>query len=190
MGFMSVLSQAQAFVKDRVHEGETVVDATVGNGVDTLFLMRVVGVKGRVYGFDVQAAALDAAHQRIATEPAAGSVTFTLRSHEEMEAVIPPPFHGTAGAVMFNLGFLPGAEAAVITRTESTLPALDAALRLLRSGGIVTVIVYPGHEGGDVEADAVAAWAAALPKEAYQVLTYRFTNRGANAAYLIAVEKQ
>lgn len=190
MGFMSVLSMAQTLVKERVREGETVIDATVGNGVDTQFLLRVVGVKGRVYGFDVQAAALEAAEQRLSTEPAAGSVTLTLRSHEEMEAVVPPPFHGTAGAVMFNLGYLPGAEDAVITRTESTLPALNAALRLLRSGGIVTVVVYPGHEGGDVEADAVAAWAAALPKGAYQALIYRLINRSASAPYLIAVEKQ
>ncbi|TCZ73593.1 SAM-dependent methyltransferase, partial [Paenibacillus albiflavus] len=110
--------------------------------------------------------------------------------HDAMEAVVPPPLHGTVGAVMFNLGYLPGAEAAVITRVESTLPALKAALRLLRSGGIVTVMVYPGHEGGDVEADAVADWAAVLPKGAYHAIVYRMINRSASAPYLIAIEKQ
>ncbi|TCZ74660.1 16S rRNA (cytosine(1402)-N(4))-methyltransferase, partial [Paenibacillus albiflavus] len=86
MGFLSVLSMAQSLVKERVQVGETVIDATVGNGVDTQFLLRVVGVKGRVYGFDVQAAALESAAQRLSTEPAAGSVTLTLRSHDAMEA--------------------------------------------------------------------------------------------------------
>lgn len=194
MGFMSVLSFAQALVKERVQQGETVIDATVGGGVDTLFLLRVVGVKGRVYGFDVQQAALDAAQRRIASEPAvqshAGSLVLTLRSHDEMEAVIPPTSHGMIGAVMFNLGYLPGAEQTIITRAVTTLPALDAALRLLRRGGVVTVVVYPGHEGGGSEAAAVEQWAQALPQAAYQVLTYRFSNRSSTAPYLIAIEKK
>jgi len=193
MGFRSVLSFAHALVQERVQPGETVVDATVGGGVDTLFLARVVGVKGRVYGLDVQEAALDAARRRLSEAPdaeALGAVTLTLRSHDELEAVLPLPAHGAVGAAMFNLGYLPGAEDGVITQAATTLPALDAALRLLRSGGVVTVACYPGHEGGASEADAVAAWAAALPQAAYQAVTYRFANRPASVPYLIAVEKK
>ncbi|WP_442601676.1 class I SAM-dependent methyltransferase [Paenibacillus sp. KN14-4R] len=193
MGFLSVLSMAHALVEDRVRKGETVVDATVGNGVDTLRLARVVGSQGRVYGLDIQQAALDAARRRIDAESGdnAGSVELTLRGHEAMEAVLPPPLHGTVGAVMFNLGYLPGAEGElVVTHVDTTLPALEAALRVLRPGGLVTVVLYPGHEGGDVEANAVESWAKELPQVQYQVMMYRFMNRKTSAPYLIAIDKR
>jgi len=37
-----------------VKEGDTVVDATCGNGNDTAFLASLVGENGRVFGFDIQ----------------------------------------------------------------------------------------------------------------------------------------
>jgi len=54
MKLQRVLQYAQQLLKATVEEGDTVVDATAGNGHDTLFLAQLVGDSGQVYAFDVQ----------------------------------------------------------------------------------------------------------------------------------------
>jgi glyoxylase-like metal-dependent hydrolase (beta-lactamase superfamily II) len=107
-----------------------------------------------------------------------------------MSDVIPHEAHGKVAAVMFNLGYLPGEDHAVITRPESTIPALEAALALLKEGGVVTIVVYPGHEGGDQEASAVTEWCGRLPQDRYQVLQYQFINQKNRPPYVVAIEKR
>lgn len=216
MGFISVLSFAQKLVAERVRPGDTVVDATVGTGVDTLFLAKTAGPQGTVFGFDIQPQALAQAEQRLNAACAPGreagaqaraqgahahagasgrlaAARLLLRSHAELAAALPAAVHGHVAAVMFNLGYLPVAEqdtqARVITLTETTLPALDAALQVVKPGGIITIVVYPGHEGGDDEANAVEAWASALSVAAAQTISYRLLQRS-NAPYVIAIEKK
>ena len=79
---------------------------------------------------------------------------------------------GRVDAVMFNLGYLPGADKSVITQSATTCAALDQAIRLLRTGGLVSIMVYPGHAGGVKEAEGVTAWLARLPP-AYRVRSER-----------------
>jgi SAM-dependent methyltransferase len=212
MGFLSVLSYAQKLVAERAQPGDIVVDATVGTGVDTLFLAKAVGAKGTVFGFDIQPLALELARERLnaAAPSAAGAVVaagarqrggagaiadarLLQRSHAELAAALPATVHGHVAAVMFNLGYLPVAEmdasARVITLAETTLPALDAALHVLRPGGIITIVVYPGHEGGETEGDAVEAWATKLSAVRGQAVIYRMLQRP-QAPYVIAVEKR
>jgi SAM-dependent methyltransferase len=191
MGFASVLSYAHQLVKERAHSGDRVIDATVGNGNDTLFLAELVGRRGIVYGFDIQQAAVENTRARII---AAGHrmehIRLVLDSHAHMARHIPPEEHGRIAAVMFNLGYLPGADPSVITQAPSTIEALEAALGLLRPRGIITAVLYPGHEGGDAEAAAVEAWAGKLAKDTAQVLSYRFINGNPRSPYLIAIEKR
>jgi hypothetical protein len=192
MGFVSVLSFAHQLISQRTQLGDTVIDATLGNGVDALFLAKLVGSRGRVYGFDIQQQALDQTKMRLEKElPDASSFMYmSLLSHELMETVVPPDRHGKVAAVSFNLGYLPGADPQTITKQESTLPALEASLRLLRQGGVLTIVLYSGHEGGQKEAEAVDQWARQLPLAAFQVLRYQFANTNQLAPYLLAVEKR
>lgn len=190
MGFISVLSYAQRLVKERVQPGERVIDATLGKGNDTLFLAELVGTKGLVYGFDIQEAALQHTRRRFAdAERPMDNVQLILGNHARMADQISPSDHGRIAAVMFNLGYLPGEDQSVITQTPSTLEALETALHLLRPRGIITAVLYPGHEGGNQEAAAVEEWAQALPQAVAQVLSYRFINNHSRAPYLIAIEK-
>lgn len=191
MGFVSVLGYAQQLVKERVQPGDHVIDATIGNGNDTLFLAELVGSRGLVYGFDIQQAAIDSTTERFAkASREMDQVQLILDSHANMASHIPQDKHGQLAAIMFNLGYLPGADESVITHTDSTLAALDAALTLLRPCGIITVVLYPGHDGGDSEANAVQKWAESLSPEACQVLMYRFANKHERAPYLLAIEKR
>ncbi|WP_079913564.1 class I SAM-dependent methyltransferase [Paenibacillus sp. 32352] len=191
MGFLSILSFAHKLIQERVAPGETVVDATAGNGVDTVFLAKCVGPRGTVHAFDIQEQALLLTEQRVAKEvPGGSSVQLHLRSHALLKDTLPIAAHGHVGAVMFNLGYLPGADQETITKPESTIPALQSALDVLRAGGILTIALYTGHEGGGLEAEAVHQWVEQLPQQQYQVLEYRFLNRHNSPPYLLAVEKR
>lgn len=192
MGFLSVLSFAHQLISQRVHPGDAVIDATLGNGVDTLFLSKLVGKRGAVYGFDIQQQAIDQTRLRLNKEQQAptANIQLNLCSHAVMESVIPVEKHGSIAAVTFNLGYLPGADPTTITTEASTLPALEAALRLLRKGGIITIVLYRGHAGGEQEADAVERWASALTPGSYQTMLYQFTNSTNFPPCLLAVEKQ
>ncbi|MRN51914.1 class I SAM-dependent methyltransferase [Paenibacillus monticola] len=196
MGFLSVLSFAHKLTTERLALGDRAIDATVGTGADTLFLAKTVGKRGAVYGFDIQAAALELASERLrlAREEsplAISPVTLLLRSHAAMAQAVPADWAETVGAVMFNLGYLPAGDAdrSIITQPDSSLEALEAALRLLRPGGIMTAVLYPGHAGGDLEAAAVESWAAAVPMHVAQSIIYRQLQR-ADAPYCLALEKK
>jgi predicted methyltransferase len=195
MGFLSVLTMAQRWTAERAASapGGLAIDATAGGGVDTLFLARTVGPKGRVFAFDIQEAALERTGRRLADAAAAGEalapVELLLAGHERMAELVPPEAHGNIRAVMFNLGYLPGGDAGVITRPHTTLAALDAALELLAPGGALTAVLYPGHPGGDAEAAAVERWFSDLPSVRAQAVLYRYPQKPA-APYLVALEKK
>ncbi|MGW9526262.1 class I SAM-dependent methyltransferase [Paenibacillus terrae] len=193
MGFLSVLSYAHQLVAARVQPGDTAIDATVGTGADTLFLAKAAGRRGRVYGFDIQQEALRLARRRLDEDesPSLAEVSLLLQGHEQMREAVPDKLHGKVAAVMFNLGYLPseGADPSVITHTDSTLAALDAALYLLRPRGILTAVLYPGHAGGGEEAKAVLQWASTVPISSGQSIIYRQLQRAASP-YVVAVEKK
>lgn len=186
----SVLDFAHALAADAVSAGDVAVDATVGNGHDTAFLAEQVGASGRVFGVDVQTEAIRQTRSRLDAAGCGEWVTLIPGSHDALAAHVPEAHHGAVSAVTFNLGYLPGADHDVITRPETTIPALDAAVALLRPGGVVTVVVYTGHDGGPRESDAVRAWAETRPQSDLQVLIYRFLNQRNAPPYLIAVEKR
>jgi tRNA G37 N-methylase Trm5 len=191
MGFLSVLSTAHKWIAERTRPGDIVIDATAGGGVDALALAELVGPKGILYAFDIQGDALERTGRRLSALELQGrlpDVRLTLANHAEMKRHVAGGDAGRIAAVMFNLGYLPGGDPSVITEPESTLRALDSALSLLRPGGIMTCVLYPGHPGGDAEAAAVEAWAASLPQSAGQAVLYRQPQREA-APYLIAVER-
>ncbi|MNG01480.1 putative rRNA methylase [compost metagenome] len=168
-----------------------VIDATAGNGVDTRFLAELVGRRGTVYAFDIQEAALEATRRRLApleAEERMPNIQLVLDSHEHMRDHVLPAHAGTISAAMFNLGYLPGADPSVITQPDSSIAALESALALLKAGGVLTCVLYPGHPGGEDEAEAVARWAAALPSSTGQAVIYRMLQKP-TAPYLIAVER-
>lgn len=150
--------QAHDVLAAAVRAGDTVVDATVGNGYDTLFLARAVGASGAVFGFDIQAPALANAQQRLNAAAIAQRVTLIRANHADMHRFIPAHLHGRIAAVMFNLGYLPGGDHNLITRASTTEAAVSVAWSMLRPGGRLSVVAYRGHAGGTHEASVVQSW--------------------------------
>jgi len=146
-------------LKSEIREGDFVIDATAGNGHDTLFLAEAVGENGRVLAIDVQEKALVSTASRLESAGLGGRVTLRHGCHADLA--------GMAGgeiqvAEFFSLIYRPGGDHSVITRTESTLRALAAASEILRPGGTLAAVCYPGHGGGDEEAAAVVDFFASL----------------------------
>lgn len=153
------------------------MDATAGNGHDTLFLARLVGAGGRVYACDLQRTAIESTRARLESAGEAAQCTLIHAGHEELSVLLPSEARGKLAVVMFNLGWLPGYDKTCITRTETTLCALVQALEWLRPGALLTIVVYPGHAGGDEESVAVGQWASVLPSHTHEVRHYRPANR-------------
>lgn len=183
----SLIASAHVAVRECVSDGDTVIDATVGNGHDTLFLAKTVGAGGQVIGFDIQQQAIESARSRL-TEGGVGDdvVQLHVRSHAEMEDVV----QGEVSCVMFNLGYLPGADKSLITKEDSTLRALSQAVALLKSGGLLSVMCYPGHAGGDTEAAQVKRWLLGLPEEQYELHLYQRSGYRSSTPFLLLARKK
>ncbi len=147
-------------LKDEISEGDLAIDATAGNGNDTVFLANAVGTSGKVIAIDIQENAIIATRVRLSEEGLLDRVSLHHGSHTDLPKLAD---HGTAKAIIFNLGYLPGADRNITTRTPDTLNALQSATGLLKPGGILAAVCYPGHDAGKEESEAVEAFFLSLP---------------------------
>lgn len=173
---VNALSVVHSFWRSHLRAGDFAVDATAGNGYDTALLCRLVGPSGRVLALDIQQQAVDATNARLARLGLAGVGQAVRASHAGLAALVPSE---SAGAVVFNLGYLPGGDHSLFTVPQTTLPALRAALAVIRPGGFITVCAYSGKAQGTQERDAVLAWADALDCNRYKVHKELFAHRAA-----------
>jgi len=183
-GLGGAVDLSHHFLQGVVRSGDGVVDATCGRGRDTLFLARLVGTEGKVWAFDVQARALEAAGKLLEVEGCRDRVHLLHAGHERLAELV----REQVKAVVFNLGFLPGAGGDVKTSPFTTVEALVQASDLLLPGGIITVSIYTGHEGGLEEADAVETWSRRLPFGRFNAWRSSQLNRSSAAPYLVLVE--
>ena len=174
------LEMAHDFLAQVITKDDTVVDATMGNGHDTLFLAKLAK---QVYAFDIQEQALEKTNQRL---QAAGltNVQLIFQGHETVDQ-----FVSELKAAIFNLGYLPSADKSVITRPHTTIEALEKLCNRLVKGGRIAIMIYYGHEGGDLEKDAVLNYVSQLPQQEYTATIYRTLNQVNNPPFLVMIEK-
>ncbi|KAI9160534.1 hypothetical protein LWI28_009099 [Acer negundo] len=164
-----------------VRKGDAVVDATCGNGYDTLAMLKLVADEsgtGRVYGLDVQGEALVNTYSLLdetVNQAEKQLVKLFNICHSKIEEVVPKDTF--VRLVAFNLGYLPGGDKTVITKSETTLLALEAAERILIQGGLISMVVYVGHPGGREEFETVEAFACRLPVDQWICCKFQMLNR-------------
>lgn len=185
VAFPKILEYARLLVTERVEEGDTVIDATCGNGNDTVFLAQLVGEKGIVYGFDIQEEALRNTKAIIEEKNLTERVKIIEDSHENINKYI----RTKVKAAMFNLGYLPGSDKKIITQPNTTIKAIDSLLKILSVNGIITQVVYIKHDNG-AEAKMIEEYIKTLDQKKYSVLNYSFLNQINYPSYLIAIEKK
>jgi len=178
------VSLAHVLAGERLSPGDTAVDATAGNGHDTAFLAARTTPGGRVVAIDVQEEALASASSRTAGWD---HVEYHHACHGTIAAILG---ESRARVVMFNLGYLPRGNKGITTRPATTRTALDGSLTILEPGGLITVVVYPGHDGGHEERACVEDWARSLDQDRFSAIHYRFLNQRNDPPELVAVEKR
>ena len=174
------LEMAHDFLAQVITQEDIVVDATMGNGHDTLFLAKLAK---QVYAFDIQEQALEKTSQRL-QEAGLTNAELILQGHETVDQ-----FVTEAKAAIFNLGYLPSADKSIITQPQTTLEALDKLCHMLVKGGRIAIMIYYGHEGGDIEKDAVMDFVSQLPQQEYTATIYRTLNQINNPPFLVMIEK-
>ncbi|PPD23301.1 MAG: SAM-dependent methyltransferase [Methylobacter sp.] len=184
----ALVDLAQHWLCPKLKAGDAVIDATVGNGFDTLFLAKCVAPGGQVFGFDIQAQALENAKAKIPGDLVA-SLYWRQNCHSAMSEHLPVSLHGRIKAVMFNLGYLPGADKTIITRPCSTLSALKQAVELISLNGAITVVAYPGHAGGGNECATVAEFCRNLNPLQFRLAIIDSISATPTAPKLFQIEK-
>ncbi|PKM81325.1 MAG: 16S rRNA (cytosine(1402)-N(4))-methyltransferase [Firmicutes bacterium HGW-Firmicutes-14] len=180
----NIVEIAHNYININLKPGGVAVDATVGNGKDTLFLARRVGKSGRVYGFDIQRQAVETTAELLALHGYVDNVKLFNESHELVRKKIPEP----VDTVVFNLGYLPGGDHGIVTRAESTVRAVEDCLEILKPGGLICLVVYTGHPGGQKEQLRLETLLQGLDKRNFCVAKINYINRE-RAPYLLIIEK-
>lgn len=170
---LSAVELCHEFLELHVTPGGLYLDATCGNGNDTLFLCRLAGQNGRVLAMDIQQKAVDRTNKRLTDAGYEKVGRAVLYDHAKLAELVQP---GTADCVLFNFGWLPGAEHDVHSTADGSVPALRAALEALRPGGVLAAVLYSGKVIGDAEKQAALAFFKALPLTRYTVLVCEFAN--------------
>ncbi len=179
---------AHSIIRSAVRPGDAVIDATAGNGHDTCLLARLTGPEGVVIAFDVQADAVQRTRERLKQNGLHG-VKILQQNHAELKSVLPESLHRQVSAVMFNLGYLPGGDKRVVTLPDTTTRGIGAALDVLRPGGVVTIVAYPGHAGGAAETTFVEQLLESLDRNDFSTETIQSTPATATSPRLHVVKR-
>lgn len=166
--------------KHVVQKGDAVIDATCGNGYDTLAMVKMVAdesARGCVYAMDIQNDALENTSSLLEESLNPNEkvlVKLLPMCHSKMDKVVP---EASVRLVAFNLGYLPGGDKTIITKPETTLIALEAAKGILMAGGLISLVVYVGHPGGWEESETVHTFASKLPVNNWVCCKFQMLNR-------------
>ena len=169
---LNTLSMVHDFLTRTVKPGSVCVDATAGKGRDTALLCRLTGKAGRVLAFDIQEEAIRQTRALLEAEGLSAEVV--LDSHANLEQYAEP---GTVDCVVFNFGRLPGGDPSIFTRSDTSVAALEAALRLLKPGGVIAIALYYGGANGYGERDAVMPWPGTLGDRTFPARRCAWANR-------------
>ena len=174
------------FLEKVIQKGDVVVDATMGNGYDTVYLGNLVGENGKVYAFDVQEEAIISTRKKVIRDNMEDRVKLILDGHENLDKYV----EENVSCIVFNLGYLPRAKHVIITKPDTTLEAIKKGLSILKPNGIMSIAAYIGHEGGLEEKNHICKYLDNLDQKEYNVLHMEFTNQINNPPQLILVEKK
>ena len=155
---MRLTEKVHQILTNHLQEGDQALDATAGNGYDTLFLAKQVGPSGKVIAIDIQDCAIRTTKEKLKSAGLIDRVKLVTEDHAQALSKLTASSRERISAITFNLGYLPGSDKSIRTRADSTEKALTASVQLLSPDGCLCVTVYQGHSGGTAEAETVEAF--------------------------------
>lgn len=186
MNNYQITSWCAHFIEDHVKSGDICIDATMGNGNDTLLLSRLCGENGHVYAFDIQEQALENTKKRLDEAHAVQNYDLILNSHVHMDQYAEA---NSVSCIVFNFGYLPGGDHQKSTKSSTSIPALETALKLLKKKGQLSLCIYSGGDSEFEELDTILAWLKELDPKKYLVIKTDYYNRPNNPPIPVLVIK-
>ncbi|MEN8907092.1 MAG: class I SAM-dependent methyltransferase [Clostridiales bacterium] len=186
MNIDNSLKQSHFYIEKIIKPNSILVDATAGNGNDTLFLAHKIGEKGKIYSFDIQKVAIDFTMDKLMRDNLSEKVDLVLDSHENIDKYIKCKIDGA----MFNLGYLPSGDHNISTEYRSTIKAIDKLLLLLNKNGIITIVIYHGGDSGFEEKRNLLEYLEKLNNKEFNVMKTEFINQSNHPPILICIEKK
>ncbi len=173
------LALAKSYWKNHLKPGDVAIDATCGNGNDTLYLSQLLleDPQSAIIGFDIQTVALqntEALLKKHLSEDQIRRVLLHRKCHGEIGEI---PFPSPPRLIVYNLGYLPGSDKKTVTQTNTTLKSVQSALELLPLDGALSITCYPGHEEGEKEEKELLAFVEKLPSHEWFVCYHKWVNR-------------
>lgn len=174
--FQNPIELAHSLWKKIIQPGDCVIDATCGKGLDTFALAKILDNQngGTLHAIDIQEIALVQTEDRLSKYNFKSKIFFHLQSHETFPFEIQP---SSVQLIVYNLGYLPGGDKTITTLSDSTLISLENSLSLIKPGGAVSVMAYPGHPEGEVEDQLLKNYLTSLDKSQWCVIYHQFINR-------------
>lgn len=191
MKFDSPIHLAHAYWKDYLTAGDTAIDATCGNGHDTLFIANccISETKGKLYSIDIQKQALEQARTLLSKALPKRSlerVVFIQGCHSHFPKEIAAR---TVKLIVYNLGYLPGGDKNVTTSFETTLRSIEEAMTLITNDGLISITCYPGHPAGKIEQGKILELVKQLDPWKWISCHHVWTNRN-QAPSLILLQRK
>ena len=174
------------FIRQQVQKGDFCIDATMGNGNDTLLLTQLCGKSGKVLAFDIQKQALETTKKKLTAAHVPENYKLLLESHANMAEYANPD---SVSCIVFNFGYLPGGDHTLATRGETSIEALTQSLTLLKKGGMISLCIYSGGDSGFEERDQILAWLKELDSRKYLVIKSDYYNRTNNPPIPVLIIK-
>ena len=181
-----VTTFVQYTLQGKIKEGSIAIDATMGNGSDTLFLADLIGSTGKIFSFDIQCIALENTKKKIDDNNMNDyDIKLINDSHENITSYVTE----SIDVAMFNLGYLPKGDHSIITNPDSTIKGILSALTLLKKGGIISIVIYYGHYGGKKEKEEVLNFLNTLSNEEVTIMKCDYINHYNDPPIVIFIEK-
>jgi len=174
------------FLREHVSPGDCCIDATAGNGNDTLVLCELVSENGKVFAFDIQEKAVENTKRRLLEHGVLKRAEVLLESHVNMGNYVE---ENSVSCIVFNFGYLPGGDHSLATREDTSIAAILEGLRLLKKGGMMSLCIYSGGDSGFKERDAILSELKKLDGKRYLVIVSEYYNRPNNPPILAMVIK-
>jgi methylase of polypeptide subunit release factors len=170
--FSAHLDLAKFYWKTHIKQGDMAIDATCGNGHDSLFLAQLP--LSILFSIDIQPEAIESTKNLLEKHEVLHKVSLHCQNHNSFEKL---PLTSSLKLIVYNLGYLPGKDKTLTTQTASTLTSLQAALLILGKGGALSITCYPGHLEGEKEQEAILSWAKSLDPKKWLICHHQWVNR-------------
>ncbi|WP_290771718.1 class I SAM-dependent methyltransferase [Anaerofustis sp.] len=181
----NVSEMTDFFIDSKVKPGDVVLDLTMGNGNDTLYLSGKVGQKGKVYAFDIQKEALKNTKALLKEKALYDNTVLILDSHINLLEYVKEK----VSFAVYNLGYLPKGDKSITTKKEDTLLSIKRTLSVLDYDGTVCICAYVGHEGGMEEYKGIVDYCKELDKKSFNIVNINHLNRRETSPVMILIEK-